>query len=79
MNVRGLKRRLLRIERRISPHDESSFTVEVLCRSIWLEDKRKFLEIAGGTTLLLFARQWEIDEAAQQNEAAKCDHGNRRR
>jgi hypothetical protein len=56
MNVRGLKRRLLRIER-----------------------KRKFLEIAGGTTLLLFARQWEIDEAAQQNEAAKCDHGNRRR
>ncbi len=63
MNVRGLKNRLLKIERRILQCDDGTFTLEELCRSMWHQDKRKFLEIANGSNLSLFARQFELDAA----------------
>jgi hypothetical protein len=33
-----------------------------LCRCIWRQDKRKFVEIAKGTSLRLLARQFEFED-----------------
>ena len=61
MNARSMRARLRRVERKILPQDDSSFTLEELCQSMWRRDKRKFLEIAKNTSLTLFARQFEFD------------------
>jgi hypothetical protein len=55
--------RLKKLERRLSPSDDGTFTLEELCRAMWREDKRKFLEIANDTSLSLFACQFDFEDA----------------
>jgi hypothetical protein len=62
MNVGSILSRLRRVERKIQPRRDASFTLEELCRCIWRQDKRKFVEIAKGTSLRLLARQFEFED-----------------
>jgi len=62
MHARSIRNRLLRLAQNIRPQGDESFTLEELCRSMWREDKRKFLQIAKGTSLSLFVRQFELDD-----------------
>jgi hypothetical protein len=68
MNARSIRNRLLRVEREIQPPDDVGFTLEELCRSMWREDKRKFLEMAKGTSFNLFARQFEFEDAEHDRQ-----------
>jgi hypothetical protein len=52
---------LKKLEQRLSSHD-GTITLEELCRAMWRKDKRKFSEIARGTNLRLFVRQFELEE-----------------
>jgi hypothetical protein len=61
MNVHRIRSRLLKIERRILPADDGSFTLEEWCRAMWREDKRNFLVIAKDSSFSLFVRQFEFD------------------
>jgi len=54
--------RLKKLEQRFSPSDDGTCTLEELCRAMWRQDKRQFLEIAKSSSLSLFARQFEIDD-----------------
>jgi hypothetical protein len=54
--------RLKKLERRLLPSDVGTCTLEELCRAMWRQDKRQFLEIAKSSSLSLFARQFEIDD-----------------
>jgi hypothetical protein len=67
--------RLKKLEQRLSPPDDRTFTLEELCRAMWREDKGKFLAIAKYTSLSLFARQFEIDDLGR----AAADRQMRRR
>ena len=74
MSTRSIQNRLLKVERRILPEDDGPFTLEELCRCMWREDKRKFLEIAKDTSFSLYARQFEYEDA----EPAGADRRGRR-
>jgi hypothetical protein len=63
MNTRSIRNRLLSVERKIQPPRDASFTLEELCRCMWREDKRKFLQNLNDTSLSFFARQFEIEDA----------------
>jgi hypothetical protein len=71
MNARNIRNRLLRIERKIRPPDDVGFTLEGLCRCMWREDKRKFMEIAKDSSLRLFVHQFKADDAARGGSAGK--------
>jgi hypothetical protein len=62
MNIQSIRNRLLRVERKIQPGHDTSFTLEELCRCMWRNDKRKFLKIASDTGLRLFVRQFEFED-----------------
>lgn len=61
--------RLKKLEQRLSPSDDGTFTLEELCRAIWREDNRKFLEIVKDTSLSLFAHQFELEDEARGRAA----------
>jgi len=58
--------RLKKLEQRLSPADDGAYTLEELCRSMWLSDKKHFLDVAKDTTLSLFATQFELDDAERR-------------
>jgi hypothetical protein len=68
MNARNIRNRLLRIERKIQPEHDGAITLEALCRSMWRADKRKFLEMAKGTSFSLFVSQFEFEEAEHERK-----------
>ena len=69
MSLNPIRSRLLKLEHRILPEDDGSFTLEELCREMWRRDKRNFLEISKDTLYSRFARQFEFEdlESEQRN------------
>ncbi len=70
-----IKHRLKKLEQKLSPSNDGTFTLEELCRAMWQDDKRNFLEIAKNTSFSLYARQFELDEV----ERGRADGEMRRR
>jgi hypothetical protein len=66
MNAARMKRRLEKLEQRSCAQDDGVFTLEEFCRSIWLSDKKHFLEIARQTHLSHFVAQFEFDDAERR-------------
>jgi hypothetical protein len=58
-----IKHRLEKLEQRLLPSDDGACTLEELCRAMWRQDKRKLLEMAKGSSLTLFVRQFEFEDA----------------
>lgn len=54
MSTRRIRKRLEKVEDRISPPDDGTYTLEEACRAIWQEDKRKYLKMAKGSPVLRF-------------------------
>jgi hypothetical protein len=69
-----IKQRLKKLEQRLSPSDDGACTLQELCYAMWRQDKRKFMEIANGSSLNLFVRQFQVNE-----EIAATDHQKRGR
>ena len=61
--------RLKKLEQRLSPSDDGTFTLEQLCRAMWRDDKRKFLKIAEGTNYTLFVRRFESEDLESERQA----------
>jgi hypothetical protein len=77
MSVGSIRSRLRKVERKIQPRRDASFTLEELCRSMWREDKRKFLQTSSNTSIGFFARQFEIEDVERRRRppdatTAKC-------
>ena len=59
------KHRLKKLEQRLLPSDHGACRLEELCRAMWRDDKRKFIEIAKDSSLRLFVYQFKADDAAR--------------
>jgi len=66
MSVNRIRSRLLKLEQRILPAHDGSFTLEELCRSMWRRDKQGFLRIADGTSYSFFVRQFELEDLERE-------------
>jgi hypothetical protein len=75
MNATRMRRRLKKLEQRSSPGD-GTFTLEELCRAIWLSDKKHFLDLANQTCLSFFVRQFRFEDAERARQTARSDEGN---
>ena len=62
----SFSRRLKKLEQRLPRPDDGTFTLEELCRAIWRDSKGDFLKLARGTSLQLFAAQFEREDAERQ-------------
>ena len=65
MSLHSIRNRLRRVERKIQPRRDASFTLEELCRCMWRADKHLFLQTANDTSLSFFVRQFEIEDAVR--------------
>jgi hypothetical protein len=59
------KHRLKKLEQRLLPSDHGACRLEELCRAMWRDDKRKFMEIAKDSSLTLFVHQFKVDDASR--------------
>ena len=67
MNTLGIRRRVEKLEKKASPDRARGFTMEELCRSIWRNDKRRFIVLAQGEhqNLRYLIPQFEGEDAAR--------------
>jgi hypothetical protein len=66
--MRQIEKRLQKLKEAIRPND-NSFTFEELCRSIWREDKKRYLEMANNEYPLLMGGIVQFE--AEDQEAAR--------
>jgi hypothetical protein len=66
MNAARMKRRLEKLEQRSYTQYDRVTTLEELCRSMWLSDKKQFLELARQTHLSHFVAQFQYDDAERR-------------
>lgn len=80
MNTSRIKSRLRKLEERLSPADDGTFTLEELCRAMWQERKSDFLKLARDTCLGYFVAQFEREDAEcdQSRTARRRATGGRR-
>jgi len=71
MNATNINNRLKKLEQRLSPADDGTFTLEEICRAMWHEDKGKLLELAKGSTLTLFVRQFEFEDVERGGDRSR--------
>ena len=48
INTLGIRRRVEKLEKKINPDNDRGFTMEELRRSMWTNDKGRFIELARG-------------------------------
>ena len=72
MSTRQSLKRVAKLENLMCPQSDGdiSITLEELCRSMWRQDKKGFLESAKNNSYRLFVSQFEREDAA---EAASRD------
>jgi hypothetical protein len=64
MNTRQTLKRLANLEERFLPRSDGSFTLEELCRSAWLRDKKGFRKRAESIRPYRFyLRQFEYEDS----------------
>ena len=68
MSARLLLKRVVRLERLVPQEKERSYTLEQICRSMWRQNKKRFIEMAKNNSYQLFVYQFEREDAA----AAAC-------
>jgi len=61
-----INHRLIKLEQRLSPPDDEGYTLEALCRTMWLLDKKHFVELARQTHLNHYVAQFESDDAERR-------------
>jgi len=75
VNASSVKQRLKKLEDRLHPPHDEMFTLEELCRSMWEKNRKHFLELAEWSKLVLFAKQFELDEAERDRTRAPAVKG----
>lgn len=65
MSMRQIRKRVEKVEGKVSPKDGRTFTLEELHRLMWRADKRKYLEMANGElcSMQAFVPQFEREDA----------------
>ena len=71
MIIQQLSNRVLKLERLIPPERDQSYTLEEICRSMWRQNKKQFIETAKNNSYQLFVYQFEREDA----EAAASRNG----
>ena len=66
MNASRVKQRLKKLEDRLCPDTDETFTLEQLCRAMWRKDKSRFRKLAKQTRLDHFMRQFEFEDAERK-------------
>jgi hypothetical protein len=61
-----MRRRLAKVQEKVSPEHDGSFTLEEVCRLLWRRDRKQYMElVAEGFHLArFFKEQFEREEAA---------------
>ena len=68
MSLMSLDKRLRKLEQKLRPRDDNSFTLMELCRAWWTKDKEHFKERAQGTTLSVAVRHLQAEDAMREQE-----------
>ena len=65
MSTRQSLKRVAKLESLMRPQSHKSFTLEELCRSLWRDNKKRFIEIAESTNYCysLFVYQFQQEDA----------------
>ncbi len=64
MNLRRMRMRVDRMEKRFRAKHDGGHTLEEMCRAMWQQDKKEYLEMAEEHyELRFFARRFEHQEA----------------
>jgi hypothetical protein len=70
---RNIANRIARLEA-ISGGTDDGFTLEKLCRAMWQMDKTNFLKVAKHSSLNLFVRQFELEDAKPDRLVRRRPH-----
>ena len=65
MSTRQMRRRLAKVQEKVSPEHDGTYTLEELCRLLWQQDKQKYREMANGPDGYMyrfFVAQFEREE-----------------
>jgi hypothetical protein len=77
MSTRQIRKRVEKVEEKVCPEHDGSYTLEELCRMLWRQDKRGYLEMANGGdhTLRLFVQQFEREDAERRYDSCTRQPG----
>lgn len=71
MNASAVNKRLQKLEDKLHPSHDGTFTLEELCRSMWRQDKNGFRKFAEKEREGLFLRQFEFEDAERESAARR--------
>ena len=75
MNVSAVNKRLQKLEERLCPDTDETFTLEQLSRAMWRKDKSRFRKLAKQTGLGHFVRQFEFEDAERTSATRRQPWG----
>jgi len=61
-----MRRRLAKVQEKVSPEHDGTYTLEELCRLMWMTDRQSFREMANGPDRCMcrsFVAQFEREDA----------------
>jgi len=64
----SLEKRLRKLEQKLRPRDDNSFTLMELCRALWARDREKFKEFAQETGLGVAVSHLQAEDATRERE-----------
>ena len=68
MSLMSLEKRLRKLEQKLRPRDDNSFTLMELCRALWARDREKFKEFAQETGLGVAVSHLQAEDATREQE-----------
>ena len=68
MSLMSLEKRLRKLEQKLRPRDDNSFTLMELCRALWTADKEHFKEWAQETGLGVAVSHLQAEDATRERE-----------
>jgi hypothetical protein len=65
MSTRQMRKRLAKVQEKVSPDHDGLYTWEELCRLVWRSNKQRFIELANkpGSMSAGFVEQFEREDA----------------
>jgi hypothetical protein len=74
MSTRQLRKRLAKVQEKLSPEHDGGYTWEELNRLLWRQDRQKYLEMANGPDGYMcrsFVAQFEREDAERAARAQR--------
>ena len=73
MSTREMRRRLAKVQEKVNPVHDGTYTLEELCRLMWRQDRKQYMEMVaeGDSILRAFTGQFEREDAERAARAQR--------